>query len=183
MLDPIWSVQNPTPVIDNLYAYTYLIDTMFKSRSGALFAAGYSSASTEWVPIMNRSTDNGVTWKSVALPTGSPNPVYTFSMAEDKNSVLYAGGKGLWKSIDDGNTWSALPMPYPDSYWGGFAPINSMFVAKDNSLIASFGSIGVSVYEPGYLPTKVFRSADGGNTWNELFSNQYEIASMVEADD
>lgn len=187
-LDPgaPWSISEPVPIIDSSsspgpYTYFYSIETMLKTKSGTLFVAGVTSgyasdASFGFIPVMKKSTDNGASWNSIQLPDAPPNWGFVYSMIEDNNGVIYAGGTALWKSIDGGNTWKTVPMPYPDTYWGGFLPIYHMTLAKDNSLIATF----VSAF---YAPTKVSRSADGGNTWNELFSYTYLITPIIEAAD
>lgn len=188
-LDPSWSMNNPVPVIDGI-AYYYGIEVMLKSKSGALFVAGYKTTASSY-HIMHTSTDNGVTWKPVELPIDKLaywNIVV--SIVEDKNGVIYAGGTSLWKSADGGNTWEILPMPYPDTYYGGFRPINEMFITQDNSLIASFPGVAFGIdgmffgLQPGgYMPAKAYKSTNGGNSWNELFSHNYLITSIVEAGD
>jgi len=186
-LDTSWSMSSPTQ--------NYWLTTMFKSKSGTLFAAGFKLDYTTYgiiyggyLPVMYKSTDNGVSWNSVNLPyseTDLGSWVMVLSMAEDKNGVLYAGGHKLWKSVDGGNTWSTLPLPYPNNYWGGYTPITNMLVTKDNSLIASFYDTFVVTgpSDPYYFRPKVSRSTDGGNRWNEIFSHDYFITSVVEADD
>jgi len=136
---------------------------------------------------MNKSTNNGVSWRSIEMPIHQLTPYFStwdmvYSMAEDKNGVMYAGGTGLWKSSDGGNTWVALPMPYMDTYWGTNIPVYSMFVAKDNALIAAFND---NTSGPSYEPpsSRVAKSVDAGNTWSEILSGNYAINSVIEADD
>lgn len=190
-LDTSWSMSSPTQ--------NYILTTMFKSKSGALYATGFKmdySDENHWgglIPVMYKSTDNGVSWTSVTLPYTITNEGTTyssswdvvFSMAEDQNGVLYAAGYTLWKSTDGGNTWSALTLPYPGTHWGGKIPMKDIIVAKDNSLIAVFEDVfsTASPNDPYYFRPKVSRSTDRGNTWNELFSNDYFITSIVEAND
>ena len=182
-LDPSapWSISEPSRIIGDpgfSYIYSFVVDTMLKTKSGTLFAAGYGlNSSAGWALVVHKSIDSGVSWNSVQLPDVAPNWGFVHSMVEDHNGVIYAGGTGLWKSTDGGNTWTSLPMPFPDIYWGGSVPVYRMTIAKNNSLIAAFGT----GYSTG--ASKVYRSIDGGSTWNELFSHQYVINSIIEADD
>ena len=179
--DAPWSISEPSHIIGDpgfSYIYSFVVDTMLKTKSGKLFAAGYGlNSSGGWALVVHKSTDNGVSWNFIPLPDVSPNWGFVHSMVEDNNGVIYAGGTGLWKSIDGGNTWTSLPMPYPDTYWGGSVPIYRMTIAKNNSLIATFGT----GYSTG--ASKVYRSTDAGSTWNELFSYKYAMNSIVEAED
>ena len=179
--DAPWSISEPSRIIGDhgfSYIYSFVVDTMLKTKSGTLFAAGYGlNSSAGWVLVVHKSIDGGVSWNSVQLPDVAPNWGFVHSMVEDNNGVIYAGGTGLWKSIDGGSTWTSLPMPFPDTYWGGSVPIYRMTIAKNNALIAAFGT----GYSAG--ASKVYRSADTGSTWNELFSHGPIISSVIEADD
>lgn len=185
LLDPSWSIKDPAPLIDNYYTYHYRVETMLKSRSGALFVAGYKSTNSGWAPVMHKSTDSGVSWKLARLPLDNEKPGWSmvYSMVEDNNSVIYAGGTGLWKSSDNGNTWIALPMPWPDVYLGGSVPIFSMFVTKNNALVAAFNDWSAPESNNFSTPSRAYKSVDGGSTWNEIFSRNVATVSIVEADD
>ena len=188
LLDKSWSIKNPQPVLregDLLYTYWYFIQTMFRSKSGALFVGGFTADSNGWVAVMNKSTDNGATWSRIEMPRLSAPQSWNmvFTITEDNSGTMYAGGTELWKSSDGGNTWSALPSPYPRTAWWYYnIPVTSLLVTKDNALIA------VSSADEGtmggiYLPSKVVKSVDGGKTWSELFTHRYYITSVVEAAD
>lgn len=185
-LDASWSMSNPTQ--------DYLLRTLFKSKKGDIFAAGLKieyATETYWdgyAPVMYKSIDKGVSWASIVLPysrTSLSTWMTVLTIAEDNNGVIYAGGNLLWKSTDDGNTWTALSLPYPNNYWGGYTPITYLTIAKDNSLIAVFAEIfsAASPNDPNYIRPKVSRSTDGGNTWNEIFTHNYFITSILEAED
>lgn len=178
-LDPGWSVSNPAPLMgegNSQWTYFYRIETMLKSRSGALFAGGYKSSLSGWAPVMGKSTDNGLHWTPIELPDPPPGWGFVYSMVEDQNGVIYAGGTRLWRSADNGTTWTTLPMPYRMMYSEGFADIYRMLITRDNSLL-------VASFNTNYFPAKVFRSKDEGKTWSEMFSHNGYITAITEAND
>lgn len=191
LLDKSWSMKNPWPVLRDsssggLYISSHQVRAMLRSKSGVLFAGGLTVYGTAVAPpVLYKSLDNGANWTPIELPLLSPEYInwsMVYAMAEDSNGIIYAGGKGgLWKSSDGGDTWNVQTLPYPDNYWGGYLPITSLLITKDNSLVAVFG-IG-ETYGSYYYPSKVFKSVDGGKTWNEIFSHNYYITSIVEAND
>ena len=96
-----------------------------------------------------RSEDRGATWRNVALPPGMP-PTSTFSAATlaASASTVYAGGSGIARSDDDGRTFVTV---------SGAQTIAELQVLRSGHLLA----------QPP-LEAKVFRSADGGATWQML---------------
>jgi photosystem II stability/assembly factor-like uncharacterized protein len=121
----------------------------------------------EGSPYVFKSTDGGDTW----LPSGSGlgGAGWTDSLVIDPrdSSVLYvAGGEGpLYKSSDAGQTWVARNVLIEDT---GTKFIRAMSVAVS--------PIDGTVYAGGYdwVPSPddagggIFRSKDGGETWERL---------------
>ena len=127
-----------------------------------------------------KSTDGGTTWKRTLYINDSTG-IASLSMDMTNPRVLYAAawehrrypwtvssggpGSGIWKSVDEGNTWTKL----------------------SDGLPKLMGKIGVSVSRAN--PSRVFaivetekaksglyRSDDAGKTW-ALFSNNQDICS------
>ena len=97
---------------------------------------------------INRSTDNGTSWKTVGLAGQT-----VFAIAADSNGYIYAGGSqnsGISKSVDGGTTWS----------YSGLANkgpvITCIAVDKKGNIFAGTDSTGV------------YRSTDKGNNWTDM---------------
>ncbi len=73
-----------------------------RTRKGAVYVAGRDG--------VHRSEDGGMTWKTINDGFATLN-VRTFAQSPHDPNVFYAGtnGSGLYKSVNRGNTWTALP--------------------------------------------------------------------------
>ena len=127
-----------------------------------------------------KSIDGGKTWK----PLGSTlvNRGVYFIVIDPKNSkVLYAQtsryaglGGALFKSTDGGDTWTWVRTGAEATRVIDYGDIYSLIVDPTDSKIlyasASYWTDGI--------PRGVFRSADGGSTWKELYDDR-TIGHMV----
>ena len=112
-------------------------------------------ARISWPNLQNgvaRSTDGGKTWvrTSVALGMGCCTSV----LAVDSEGTLYAGGSGgLFKSADQGSTWSVIPF---------FRPVSTL------------SALVFDPYDPGTIyaadDSGVSRSTDGAASWSSASS-------------
>jgi hypothetical protein len=111
-----------------------------------------------------KSRDMGITWD---LLCDFQNQVRYLQISYHNPEVIYADvvNKGLYRSTDGGSTWSQKPSltnpPYGTSYWRG-----KLFFAispYDENLIYACLQNGTWSQDIG----KVFRSADGGTTWED----------------
>ncbi|RKP51730.1 xyloglucanase [Cohnella endophytica] len=128
-----------------------------------------------------RSTDQGATWQTTALPFKVGGNMPGRSMGErlmidpNKNSILFYGarsGNGLWKSTDYGVTWSKVTsftnvgtyIQNPGQEYGS-DPVGLAWITFDKSK-GSLGNATQTIYV-GVADTgnSVFRSTDGGATW------------------
>jgi hypothetical protein len=95
-------------------------------------------------PYFSRSTDAGQTWQK--LGTGMAGSVLTICSKAHEPDLLFAGtGSGLYKSTDDGSTWTRK---------GAMTTVRAIVLDTlnpDNAYCAT----GAGVYA----------SADGGETW------------------
>ena len=109
--------------------------------------------SASWTPMGPYS------WQSISYNPGAGR---VNCVAQDPNnaSTVYVGtpSGGLWKSTDDGNTWTALITDLPTLAVGGIA------IDHGNSNVVYCGTgdgDGNDAYSLGVL-----KSTDGGTTWN-----------------
>lgn len=152
-------------------------------RNGKVIYAGAASA-----PGLHISRDGGATWpESLSLP-----PVLSFA-TDPLVSTIYAGtfGGGIYRSINEGASWDALPSPNA-TVWSLLALQTSsssfnllagtdagvyLSASSGSSWNATSGLAGKIVYGLARNPANgdlfaatsgsgVYRSADGGASWN-----------------
>lgn len=108
-----------------------------------------------------RSDDRGAKWTEVPLPFASPtrNPggIGISDMVVHKGSVYFSDllSEGVWKSSDDGATWTAVGGQLPSPPFIGFAKTYYALASAGDALLTVQASKGV------------FRSTDGGTTWTQ----------------
>jgi len=102
---------------------------------------------------MFRSTDGGVNWDEVTGMAGMD--VHELEFAA--NGTAYAGTiDGVWKSTDDGATWTNLPL--------GIGLNDQVFEITLDPSNANVIWVGVAD-AIGSQPQNILRSSDGGATW------------------
>lgn len=119
-----------------------------------------------------RTRDNGVTWESLfdAMPVHSvgdvavfqPNPDIVWVGTGDRaNRQSVSWGDGVYKSTDAGKTWSNMGLR-TSRHIGRIAlhPVN-----PDIAYVAAQGSVWGAGGDRG-----VYRTLDGGRTWNRTLS-------------
>lgn len=153
-----------------------------------------------------RSLDGGYTWQKVYY--GSNDSYGILSIAINSSGVVYAGDlyTGLIFSPDHGDNWlpiSGLPsFPRQSASLNltiAFSPHNILYVGYDQGLFYSkdgignwkssnlnnvsvlsvaFDSTGYMYCGTGFLGGTLFRSSDGGNTWNICNTGFNTIGSL-----
>ena len=106
-------------------------------------------------PKVLRSIDGGQTWTELTTPFSEP-----VRLASGPSGAVFAyGSGGIFRSANDGGTWSSLGAP-PTECTG----IQALDVSPDDesTLLIGTGSIVGSTFACG----GVFRSTDGGSTWS-----------------
>ena len=164
------------------------IVTMLLTKNATLFAGGifYYYNETEGgvnIPRLYKSTDYGKNWTEVFPPYKDAydnRTNYIVNLVEGSDGAVYAAGTRLWKSTDGGNTWLVLPMPgiSQESSTPSMYTISNIFFAKDGSLLASTGVNYVDTDQGG-----IYKSTDGGKSWQRVLAHPRWIPALVEASD
>ena len=129
---------------------------MHNTNSSILYSAGSRG--------FNRSVNGGVNW----TPTLTVDWCYDLAVDPGNNDVVYtaAYGFGVYKSIDQGQTWTQLTNGIPFSAGPGESPnfqrIN-LAIAPSNPQV-----LYASFVDPSGLLYGMFRTADGGASWIQL---------------
>jgi len=122
---------------------TPLFDVWFENADHGIAVGAYG--------LMLETTDGGVTWDERRISEDEPH-LYTITSGPD-GTVFAVGEMGsVFRSDDQGATWTALPSPYEGTIFGALS-------LKDGGLLI-YGLRG-----------HLFRSDDGGKSWQTLASD------------
>ncbi len=118
---------------------------------------------------VSRSQDAGASWQDIFTAPG----LLRCLAIDPRTSVVYVGGvSGVFRSADEGNTWTAGAL--------SLARSPETPVASVNSLAVDGATPGV-VYA-GSLQGSVFRSVDAGLTWTLRRNGATSAVSVLAAD-
>jgi photosystem II stability/assembly factor-like uncharacterized protein len=118
-----------------------------------------------------KTEDGGVTWRPISDGVFKASSIGAVAIAESNPSVVYVGmgeaclrsnishGDGVYKSIDAGKTWTNVGLP--DS-----SQIGKIRIHPENPDIVYVAAVG-HPYGPNG-ERGVFRSRDGGKTWQRI---------------
>ena len=142
----------------------------FTPASGALFALRSAAVASPTSESLLRSDDGGASWRTVDLPPGPTGQYERRAVAVGPldHTLLYAtGAEGVYKSDDDASSWRPI-LPTAG------ARVRVDVSGADNRLVyATLAPNG----EPG-SPTRVLRSRDGGESWDEIFNAPCESVRL-----
>lgn len=100
--------------------------------------------------LMFRTADGGATWQPWQGRVANPKGLHLYGMRGAAGAIYLAGEQGLLlRSMDNGNSFNALPTPYKGSYFG-------VLTTRSGALLA-YGLRG-----------NAFRSADRGASWTQV---------------
>jgi photosystem II stability/assembly factor-like uncharacterized protein len=109
------------------------------------------------------SNDGGQTWAAPVHPTSTFEPNSFKQFYPYKGEWRGKNSSGLYKASSNFSTWTQVPSVWPD---GGVPSFTSM-VQLGDTLVANSNLVGGQF--------RIYRSVDGGGTWEGVHKDQYEI--------
>ena len=132
--------------------YTLWLDVFFLDEN-------YGWACGRYNNNIARTTDGGVTW-SISNLSGQFLERIHFA---DRNNGICSGPSGLFKTTDGGATWQGVSYinskMHQISIWGCY------MLSPDTMFVVGGGCLGANPVTMPYGDRVIWRSIDGGNTW------------------
>ena len=161
-----WLDANSGPVLDGVATQGV---TFAPSDPNILYVAGGYNYTTGYAFGIALSRNRGRSWNSIGkLLNGKP---FSFAVDPTSPTTIYAGIKsygsnsvnGIYKSTDDGATWSLCIGGQDNDIFTGIIidPFNS-------AIIYAFST-----------KTGIYKSADGGKTWNVIYNIDHSSDTFV----
>ena len=128
----------------------------FGTTGGGVFKS--VNAGESWAPVTDKYF--GGTIGAIAVAPSAPDVVYVGG-GEFPLRGNVSHGDGVWKTMDGGKTWSSLGLEQTRQ-------IGDIVVHPTNPDLVYVGALG-HVWAPN-AERGVYRSKDGGKTWDKIFS-------------
>jgi hypothetical protein len=134
----------------------------------------------------NNFTAGNMTAAKILGNSNGPNRMDGEKLAVDPGnaSVLYYGSdsQGLWRSLDDGMTWTQYPLSGSSGPPTNIEFINIQFAKGPgtvtvNGVVRSKTVYAVSIRNNGDAGGDVYQSSDGGQTWTDISTGVTDAAS------
>jgi photosystem II stability/assembly factor-like uncharacterized protein len=160
-----WSVPNAGPGT-GFFDGALAIDPQNPSN---LYASGFDCIAG-CLSNVSKSKDGGASWTTANLGPGAGG---VLAIDPQEPSTLYAGGGMLFKSADGGATWCPLALPQePRPECEECLPVVVLAIdPQSTSTVYAGGSGGV------------FKSTDGGASWNAVIPSPYVSALVIDQQD
>ena len=141
---------------------------------GTLYLAGnrvfkLTNLGDTWTPVSPDLSSKDYE-KMTVVGSGAEDYGVIFALAESpvKAGLLWAGtddGK-LWKTADDGATWTELTAALP-------AAVKGLWIShiEASAFDANVAYLSVDGHRTGNFGTFLYRTADGGKTWQSIVNN------------
>ncbi|MEO0351499.1 MAG: glycosyl hydrolase [Cyanobacteria bacterium P01_A01_bin.15] len=129
-----------------------------------------------------RTTDGGQRWQPVAIANLSPGRTIlegvalSPSYAQDGTVLVSLRGKGLYKSVDGGDTFA----PIGDASLAFSRPYNVPCAGRPIQFSPNYANDG-TIFGFGTANTDIYRSTDGGETWEILQTPDLEPPVEISA--
>jgi photosystem II stability/assembly factor-like uncharacterized protein len=114
-----------------------------------------------------RTHDGGQTWSEVTPPEDSLSEIGGMLSSGLNAWLFYLGTDRVWRSTNDGATWTASQAGYSEGQFATFEFTDAQHGWMLQEVESGFGSQLVSL----------FRTIDGGDTWQEIV-NPYESEDL-----
>lgn len=113
-------------------------------------------------------------WENIA-PSNFSGRVNAVAIHPKNESILYAGlaSGGLFKSVDAGKSWVSV---FDDHAW---LAIGAIAIDPGNPEVVYVGTGDPNVTGYPFLGNGIYRSADGGKTWQHLGLGETRIISAI----
>jgi len=152
----------------------------FLALAGALAAtllAAFPIAAAGKAPGMEAKTFNGLAWRGIG-PALMSGRIADIAVDPERRSTWYVavGSGGVWKTVNRGTTWTSV-FDGQGSYSIGCVAIDP----NDNDVIWVGTGENVSGRHVGY-GDGVYRSRDGGASWENLGLKASEHIGMIRID-
>lgn len=136
------------------------------TASGGLWKT--TSAGVKFEPVFQY--ENSVALGAVAIDQSNPDVVWVGTGEENsRNSTSW--GDGVYKSTDGGKTWAHLGLKNTHH-------ISTILLHPTDKNVAYVGALG-KLWGPSN-ERGVFKTTDGGKTWNKVFSMPNEQTGIIE---
>lgn len=146
---------------------------------GTWIAVGYSNGA-----IAAKSIDNGLTWATLSM-SGLGNGQNPYIAYQNQTFLLnfYSGDINVYKSTNQGASWTALPaIPNPAGVIGyAYSNVYMSRIAASSKMIALTCMCSIFTAGTTYYNTIFIYSSDGGATWQWLqYSQQSSTLSSAQ---
>ena len=151
-------------VVDNISMAGWMYDVMFAdANNGYSVGQTWDNSYSSYWGVIYKTTNGGGSWTNSTITYETQNQNTEFHAVYSTGAgIIYAGGlnttgsNSLFKSSDDGTTWSALNF---------FYDVNSLYFTSADT---------------GYAATNlgIFKTTDAGSSWNNILSTTQALNSI-----
>ena len=149
---------------------------LFATQSGGIFKT--TNGGSNWNQITSGLPSSGFQRIAFAQDPGNTNTIYAAFHSTDYSSGGDAGLKGIYKSTDGGDNWSALTKPGNITSTGNLSYLGSQGWYGNVIAVDPYNSN--NIYVGG---VDMMKSTDGGSSWSHLtYWHSYYGTPVVHAD-